>query len=573
MSILNCYRNLNRTNPIFQLTVPAGVTSYQIWHHSYQGDYSRPQITCVPGDVLRFFVDAPINGQYWTDVIRGGDIWLYQNAFKPNAEHHMLIPETGGEGGEVVPPVSGPGTLSVSPDGHFLRKTADGTPFFFLADTAWALQKLSQTEVNAYMNDRAAKGFNVLLGPNLNAFAQNSLGYQGGVDVNNNPPFINGNTDTPNEPYWLNIDYIVNAAASRGLMMALVIMWGDEYPAKFGTDSAKAARLGHWIGARYSTKPNIIWIVSGEYGLGDTSSAGLAVFNAMGAALKAEDTGKLATIHPIATAYSSDNFHNQSWLDFNMIQSSHFRKDEPRTWLSPPHDFALTPAKPTVDGEICYEETPVNFTPSTNLFTAFDVRKAAYRTVFSGGMGLGYGNLYVFQFYDAGDQAFWPAGMGAPINVWQSSINSAGAGQMRYLRTLMESRSYFNRVADQSIITSGAGTDITHRQATRAADGSYIFVYIPDGTSTTIDMTKIVSAVGARASWYDPRTGVTTVIGDFANSGTHAFVPPTLEDWVLILDRRDSAPAMVDGTYGSATKVPVITVQGGVIVGITEVDI
>lgn len=52
--------------------------------------------------------------------------------------------------------------LQVSPDGHFLQH-ADGTPFFYLADTAWmVVNKMTVEEARQLFADRAAKGFTVI---------------------------------------------------------------------------------------------------------------------------------------------------------------------------------------------------------------------------------------------------------------------------------------------------------------------------------------------------------------------------------------------------------------------------
>jgi hypothetical protein len=52
--------------------------------------------------------------------------------------------------------------LKVSPDHRFLQ-TADGKPFFWLADTAWELfHKLNREEADLYLKDRADKGFTVI---------------------------------------------------------------------------------------------------------------------------------------------------------------------------------------------------------------------------------------------------------------------------------------------------------------------------------------------------------------------------------------------------------------------------
>lgn len=51
--------------------------------------------------------------------------------------------------------------LRVSADGHHLEKI-DGTPFFYLADTAWELvHVLTLEQAQMYLRDRAAKGFTV----------------------------------------------------------------------------------------------------------------------------------------------------------------------------------------------------------------------------------------------------------------------------------------------------------------------------------------------------------------------------------------------------------------------------
>ena len=52
--------------------------------------------------------------------------------------------------------------LRVSTDGRHLEKV-DGTPFFYLADTAWELvHVLTLEQAHMYLRDRAAKRFTVI---------------------------------------------------------------------------------------------------------------------------------------------------------------------------------------------------------------------------------------------------------------------------------------------------------------------------------------------------------------------------------------------------------------------------
>src|SRR5688572_14224689 len=52
--------------------------------------------------------------------------------------------------------------LKVSENQRYLV-TADGKPFFYLADTAWELfHRLNRAEADLYLRNRAAKGFTVI---------------------------------------------------------------------------------------------------------------------------------------------------------------------------------------------------------------------------------------------------------------------------------------------------------------------------------------------------------------------------------------------------------------------------
>ena len=52
-------------------------------------------------------------------------------------------------------------SLTVSFNGHFLIRE-DSAPFFWLGDTGWCLFSRSPEEVRLYMENRAAKGSNVI---------------------------------------------------------------------------------------------------------------------------------------------------------------------------------------------------------------------------------------------------------------------------------------------------------------------------------------------------------------------------------------------------------------------------
>ena len=82
-------------------------------------------------------------------------------------------PESGrSDGPRAAPqPWAEHGALRVSGDGHALEH-ADGTPFIWLGDTAWALhQNLRRNEVLRYLDDCAENGFTVIQLMGVNAWA------------------------------------------------------------------------------------------------------------------------------------------------------------------------------------------------------------------------------------------------------------------------------------------------------------------------------------------------------------------------------------------------------------------
>lgn len=54
------------------------------------------------------------------------------------------------------------GSLQVSPNGRYLQ-FEEGTPFFYLGDTAWELfHRLDEEEAEKYLENRREKGFTVI---------------------------------------------------------------------------------------------------------------------------------------------------------------------------------------------------------------------------------------------------------------------------------------------------------------------------------------------------------------------------------------------------------------------------
>jgi hypothetical protein len=110
-----------------------------------------------------------------------------------------------------------------------------------------------------------------------------------------------------------------------------------------------------------------------------------------------------------------------------------------------------------------------------------------------------------------------------------------------HLRALIESRPSLSRIPDQSVVRSPEPSGATGPWATRDEEGSFAFVYLPEGQTVTLNPGILQGSPGIKYTWYDPRTGATSVATVSENA---QFVPPTSGpgcDWVLVLDAQSAA--------------------------------
>lgn len=459
-----------------------------------------------------------------------------------------------------------------SADGHYLVKP-DGSPFFWLGDTAWQLFMANNRQsAETYLNKRREQGFTVIQAVALSEFKVHSADRGIGTNIHGHVAIVEGDParplvveggsfDQPND-YWDNVDGIIDLAAEKGLYVGLLPCWGLNYVSgganrakliMFNVDNART--YGEWIGKRYADRKNIIWIIGGD----DTPLRGetnvLAVYRAMVEGIAKGATGEapkwnekhpawdrlLMTFHPSGAKQSSTWFHNDAWLDFNMTQTGHATYENRTSYTFIEADRRLQPFKPVVDGEPCYEDhpawdqwKPVNRQQNDGTrFRDYEVRRAAYWSMLSGAAGHTYGHHAIWKFHETGDAASL-----FQDRTWQEAIDRPGANQMTHMRKFFEKYEFQSLGPDQSLIAGDAGADPGIRAA-RDAGGRWLLIYTPEGKAfeTKLDGLK---AAKLKSSWFDTRTGETTGPASFDKSPTRKFTPPEagarMNDWVLVVE-------------------------------------
>ncbi len=486
--------------------------------------------------------------------------------------------------------------LRVSSDGRYLE-TENGKPFFWLADTAWRMFKLTREEIGAYFRDRAARGFNVVLGPNI--LPLEAIEKADGIVCSRYPcliPNAEGNepltgydfsTEHPkpgewNQSYLEYLDYIVDTAASNGIYIALSLVWGPALDEIFdkgdpnlgnSVSLSPAYRISKTLAQRYADRTNVMWIVAGEFHkvsrpavkylpreyseeIENAYAAELNLIRELARGLEDGHGGNsLMTSHPRGGTSTSLYFHNESWLDFNMVQMYSLGREGDRLLI--PSDWDRVPAKPTVVGEPGYEhrqrQTSDSSPQTGEPIDDWKTRYQAYVFTLQGGFGFSYGNSLVWQFATGwnGEPVITPPADYLSPAPLPHGLAATGGDAMRHLRALIESRPMTIRSPDIELVSGDRGTlsNMTRLEAARASDGSYAFVYFPQATmARNIDLSRL-SGTTINAWWFNPRDGQvysadgTTITGrpfaSYTAGQAITFDPPgdlATNDWVLVLD-------------------------------------
>jgi hypothetical protein len=373
--------------------------------------------------------------------------------------------------------------IIVSTNGRFLQHQ-NGEPLFWLADTGWLLfEKLTRDEAKHYLANRREKGFNVIQCMVIHSLPSvNTYGNSAFIENDITQPLETpGNKFGNNNEYdfWNHVDYIIDEAAKNGIYIALVPMWGSV--AKQPQITAENAALyAHWLAERFRSKPNIFWINGGDIHGSDRPE----IWDALGTTIKKTDPAHLLTFHPFGRTQSSTWFHNTPWLDFNMFQSGHRRYDQNTNndpnwkgednWRCVLEDYAKNPPKPTLDGEPSYEDIPQGLHDTLQPYwKAEDCRLYAYWSVFAGSCGHTYGDNAVMQFHKSGDKGSYGV-----KKFWYEAINDSGSFQMKFVKKLILSRPYFERVYDSTLVVD-QGNRYDFIPVTRGKN--YLFAYTYTG--------------------------------------------------------------------------------------------
>ena len=436
--------------------------------------------------------------------------------------------------------------LAVRPGNRYLED-AGSRPFLIHGDAAWSLiADLTREDVDLYLNDRRARGFNTLLvnliesrfATNAPANAYGQLPFRGQpfeavvalVDFlslahyGTNAANLVVDYTMPNDAYFAHADWVLRRAAEEGFLVLLTpsyVGWegGSQgwYAAMVANGPERLRQYGEYLGRRYRDFSNILWAHAGDYDpprkdLVRAIAEGIATF----------DPRALHTAHCAPETAAIEYWQGERWLDVNNVYTYG------PVCVAASEQYARPERMPFFLIESAYE--------NEHEATEQRLRAQAYQAVLSGAAGQVFGNNPIWHFDGPG---LYPA----PVT-WQQALGSRGAQSMTHLRALLTSLPWWllQPDLDHTLLTDGPGPEDQRAVAARTADRSLAIAYLPDSREITVDLAQFAGPDVA-ARWYDPAEGrFFTVAGaPFPATGRRGFSPETnnssgFYDWALVLE-------------------------------------
>lgn len=423
------------------------------------------------------------------------------------------------------------GPIRVTEDHRYFIH-ADGTPFLWMADTAWnGPLHSTDSEWAHYVNVRKQQRFSA-----VQWIATQWLASPYG-DRHGNKAYTGNDRITINPTFFQRLDRKIDAINAAGMLAVPTLLWAAAWSPDAELNAAdpgyalpedQAILLARYIVARWGAHA-VAWLLNGD---GIYAGEHAAKWQRIGRAVFGDIDHAPVTLHPTHMYWLADDLEDEDWIDFIGYQSGH-GDDQPTTgWLveGPPSEaWRCGRPRPIINLEPAYENH-VAF-HSLEPFSAHDVRNRLYWSLLvSPTAGVSYGGHGVWGWDDGTRAPLGHPDSGTPLP-WQDALHMVAAEHVQHLIALFESIRWWTLRPCTTLVKQQAPkTDNTRFIAAAcSASGDLALVYIPQGGQVALDLSTI--QVGLHAEWIDPRTGERLP----AHPDEHH--SPSDEDWLLLFSQ------------------------------------
>lgn len=418
-----------------------------------------------------------------------------------------------------------------------------GDPIFVQGNSPQLMVGMyTPTNVATLFTDQATRGINAA---QIHSIVNQNIGANtGSVNYNGDPPFTNmstlSGTSAATDRYWAFVDSIFDAAESVGCTIFFGVIDNISHSATVAALSdAQATAFGTFIGTRYKTRPNLVWVIGNDWQSGQWSATEAKYRKIIDGIRAAGDTHLLTVWLDYTDSFSTEISSRggyTAWLpliDIEAVYSytlPYYQAEQARA-VTGTHA-----PRPVLGFEWNYEGVHYHSEFGQASTTRLTVRRDAWWAVTAGCCG---------QFF--GQDAIIPANTGLDL-----SAGVLGSGYATDNQVIVDVMTAHDRWQDlvpdtgSAFVTAGRGThstaenvdplDNNYVTAAITADGMLAVVYLSNWASsgtTTIDVAGKISGT-ATITRIDPTNGATTSdSAPFTTPGNNA---AGNTDWVLVFE-------------------------------------
>lgn len=453
----------------------------------------------------------------------------------------------------VMPPPRTAFPLKASANNRYLVDQ-NNLPFLMIGDSPQSLvASLSPEDAARYMANRKKYGINTLW---VSILCLPQICRNDASTIDGIVPFLQaGDLSTPNPAYFRRVDEMINLAVTCDMAILLDPIetsgWLETLRAN---GPAKAFEYGEFLGSRYKTIPNIIWLHGNDFQSWRTASDD-ALVQAVARGIRSTAPNHLHTVE--LNYLTSGSLDDPSWVPLVDLDAAYTYRP---TYAQVLTEYNRPNFKPVFMLEANYEFEALS---NTDGGSTQNLRRQAYWTMLSGAAGQVYGSYFTWRLEPG----------------WEVNLDTPGIVQLSYLKDLFLSRKWYDLIPDQDheLVVSGydgfsgligkisayaessawtsrlasrirkmtgLGSIPSNNYATaaRTSDNSLMIAYLPSLRTISVDLSKLPGPATAR--WFDPTSGEYIAAGNslLAPSEKREFTPPGKNaagdgDWVLIIEK------------------------------------
>ncbi len=414
--------------------------------------------------------------------------------------------------------------------GEYHLSHADGTPFFWVACTAWnGALRSNEEEWDMYLQHRKDHFYNT-----IQFVTTQWRGCE--QDREGQVAFTGCGRIELNVEFFKRMDQKIQRINDHGLLAAPVLLWalpfgdGRELSPGYYLPQNEAILLARYMVARFGGY-HVAWLLGGD---GRYVNEYEQRWKEIGRAVFADDPPGIVAQHPHGRSWIGDVYADEAWLDIVGYQSSHSNRKGTVDWINKgpmAEQWDKLPARPIINLEPNYEE--IHFTIS-----AEDVRNASYWSLFATPMsGITYGANGIWPWLYEGERILNHHDMGG-VTPWNKAIDFPGSLQIGYLSQFINSLPWWEfKPANELLVEQPGDSTYNHFiSVINTQNDSIRLVYVP--ISLTVKLFNPLR-YGYSGQWFDPVNNRYSTASVTTNEHHQLEIAaPHGQDYVLVLRKK-----------------------------------